>query len=80
MRSPASFAPPDQLHLGYFIGYPFGNYLTTPLLFSYPGVAAREIKPSHEAGRRWWRLRVRFPETIATHSPEQVFSRTASHG
>jgi hypothetical protein len=65
--------PWDRLHLAYFIGYANWNYLTTPWLFTYPGVEAHEIQPWHEAGQQWRRLRVTFPETIATHSPEQVF-------
>jgi hypothetical protein len=49
------------------------NYFTTPFLFTYPGVIATEIEPWHEAGQTWRRLHVRFPSSIATHSPEQVF-------
>jgi hypothetical protein len=65
--------PWDALHLGYFLGYANWHYFTTPFLFSYPGVVAYEIEPWHEAGQTWRRLRVRFPSSIATHSPEQVF-------
>jgi hypothetical protein len=60
-------------HLGYFLGYACWNYFTTPFLFTYPGVAAREIEPWREAGQTWRRLQVRFPRLIATHNPEQVF-------
>ena len=42
--------PWDVLQLAYFIGYAMWNYLTTPFLFTYPGVEAREIEPWHEAG------------------------------
>lgn len=63
----------DATHLGYFIGYAFWNYLTTPFLFTYPGVKANEIAPWEESGQVWRRLRVKFPASIATHSPEQVF-------
>jgi hypothetical protein len=63
----------DAAHLGYFLGYACWNYFTTPFLFSYPGVEAREIEPWHEAGQTWRRLRVRFPDSIATHNPDQVF-------
>ena len=63
----------DACHLGYFLGYACWNYFTTPFVFSYPGVVAREIEPWHEAGQTWRRLRVRFPSSIATHNPEQVF-------
>jgi hypothetical protein len=65
--------PWDAMHLGYFIGYAFWNYLTTPFVFTYPAVQAREIKPWHEAGQTWRRLAVTFPDTIATHNPEQVY-------
>ena len=63
----------DALHLGYFLGYANWNYFTTPFLFSYPGLVANEIEPWHEAGPTWRRLQVRFPSSIATHNPEQVF-------
>jgi hypothetical protein len=65
--------PWDALHLGYFLGYANWNYFTTPFLFTYPGVIAKEIEPWHEAGQTWRRLHVRFPSSIATHNPEQVF-------
>ncbi len=63
----------DATHLGYFLGYACWNYFTTPFLFTYPGVTAREIEPWREAGQTWRRLQVHFPKTIATHNPEQVF-------
>jgi hypothetical protein len=63
----------DALHLGYFLGYACWNYFTTPFLFAYPGVQAREIEPWREAGQTWRRLQVRFPPQIATHNPRQVF-------
>ncbi|HET9256479.1 MAG TPA: hypothetical protein VFO16_14955 [Pseudonocardiaceae bacterium] len=63
----------DARYLGYFMGYACWNYFTTPFLFTYPGVRAREIQPWHEAGQTWRRLRVRFPPQIATHNPDQVF-------
>jgi hypothetical protein len=63
----------DACHLGYFLGYACWNYFTTPFLFTYPGVVAREIEPWREAGQTWRRLQVRFPPSIATHNPAQVF-------
>lgn len=66
-------SPWDALHLGYFLGYACWNYFTTPFLFTYPGVLAREIEPWHEAGQDLRRLQVRFPPQIATHNPDQVF-------
>ena len=63
----------DARHLGYFLGYACWNYFTTPFLFTYPDVSAREIEPWHEAGQTWRRLRVRFPSSITTHNREQDF-------
>ena len=63
----------DALHLGYFLGYANWNYFTSPFLFTFPGVQAREIEPWCEAGQVWRRLQVRFPPQIATHNPDQMF-------
>jgi hypothetical protein len=49
------------------------NYFANPFLFTYPGVVATEIEPWHEAGQTLRRLHLRFPSSIATHNPEQVF-------
>jgi hypothetical protein len=75
----ASFAgydrstPWDAVQVAYFSSYALWNYLTTPFLFTYPGVQAHEIEPWQEEGQTWRRLRVTFPTTIATHNPEQTF-------
>lgn len=63
----------DLTQTGYFIGYALWNYLTEPFLLTYPGVGAHEIEPWEESGQRWRRLDVTFPDSIVTHSPEQVF-------
>jgi hypothetical protein len=65
--------PWDDLHLAYFSGYAMWNYLNTPFMFALPGFATEEIEPWDESGATWRRLRVTFPESVATHSPEQVF-------
>lgn len=65
--------PWDEAHLGYFLGYACWNYLTTPFLFRHPGVVTRELEPWQESGQTWRRLHVRFPDTVGTHDPEQVF-------
>lgn len=66
-------SPWDALQVGYFVSYAMWNYLTTPYLFTYPGVQTREIEPWDEDGQTWRRLHVTFPDTIATHTAEQVF-------
>lgn len=68
-----SGTPWDELHLAYFTGYATWNYLTTPFLFTLPGVEAEEAEPWTENGETWRRLSVRFPSDLATHSPEQTF-------
>ena len=65
--------PWDDLHLAYFSGYAMWNYLNTPFMFALPGFATEEIEPWIENGATWRRLKVTFPDSIATHSPEQVF-------
>ncbi len=65
--------PWDDLHLAYFSGYAMWNYLNTPFIFARPGFAAEEIGPWVEGHQTWRRLKVSFPESVATHSPEQVF-------
>ena len=63
----------DAVQVAYFSSYAMWNYLTTPFLFTYPGVQAHEIDPWQEEGQTWRRLHVTFPTTIATHNPEQTF-------
>jgi hypothetical protein len=63
----------DDLHLAYFSGYAIWNYLNTPFLFLLPGFRTEEIEPWDEHGEKRRRLKVTFPDSVATHCPEQVF-------
>lgn len=65
--------PWDDLHLAYFSGYAMWNYLNTPFVFALPGFAIEEIEPWNEDGETWRRLKVTFPDSVATHSREQIF-------
>jgi len=65
--------PWDDLHLAYFSGYAMWNYLNTPFMFALPGFTAEEIEPWVEGRETWRRLKITFPVSVATHSPEQVF-------
>ena len=49
------------------------TYLTTPFLFAMDGIATEELQPWREDGETWRRLKVTFPDGIATHSAVQVF-------
>ena len=64
--------PWDRLHAAYFDGYALWTYLTQPFLYTYPGFAVEEIEPWEEEDEIWRRLRVVFPDTIASHTREQV--------
>jgi hypothetical protein len=68
----------DDLHLAYFSGYAIWNYLNTPFLFQWPDVKTEEIEPWDGHGERRRRLKVKFPDSIATHCSEQVFHVTAA--
>jgi hypothetical protein len=79
-RNPrASFAghtvesPWDDLNLAYFSGYAMWNYLNTPFIFALPDFEVEEIEPWHDNGEKRRRLRVVFPDHIATHCSEQIF-------
>lgn len=65
--------PWDDLNLAYFSGYAIWNYLTTPFMFLLPGIEAEEIDPWSHDDETHRRLKVTFPESIATHGTEQVF-------
>ncbi len=65
--------PWDDLDLIYFISYASWNYLTTPFLLARPDVTVDEGKPWQEDGQMWRSLHVVFPDSIATHTKEQVF-------
>jgi hypothetical protein len=65
--------PWDPLQLAYFAGYAMWTYLTTPFLFAVDGVTTEELEPWPENGEMWRRLKVTFPQSIATHSTVQMF-------
>jgi hypothetical protein len=65
--------PWDDLHLAYFSGYAMWNYLNTPFILALPGFRTEEIEPSGENGENRRRLKVAFPDHIATHCTEQIF-------
>ncbi|GAA2440278.1 hypothetical protein [Streptomyces glaucus] len=74
----ASFAghdlmtPWSRLQLAYFSGSAMWTYLAEPLSLTFPGVRTEEIGPWTEDGEKFRRLRVVFPESIATLSTEQT--------
>ncbi len=65
--------PWDSLHLAYFAGYAMWTYMTTPFLFALSGVETEELESWQENGETLRRLKVTFPESLATHSAVQTF-------
>jgi hypothetical protein len=64
--------PWDDLHVAYFNSYALWNYLTIPFVYTYPGFVTEELSPWQENGEEWRTLKVIVPNSIASHSPEQV--------
>jgi hypothetical protein len=64
--------PWDKLHVAYFSSYALWTYFNSPFLYTLPGFATQEIAPWQENGETWRRLRVTFPDTVASHVKEQV--------
>ena len=64
--------PWDRFHAAYFSGYALWTYLTQPFLYTYPGFVTEEISPWEENGETWRRLKVIFPDNVASHSREQI--------
>jgi hypothetical protein len=64
--------PWDKFHVAYFTSEALWTYLTSPFLYTYPGLESEEIEPWHENGEEWRRLKVTFPDYIASHTKTQI--------
>ena len=64
--------PWDDMHAAYFSSYALWNYLTIPFLYTYRGFVTEELAPWEENGEKWRPLKVIVPDSIASHSREQV--------
>jgi hypothetical protein len=64
--------PWDDIHVAYFCGEALWTYLNIPFLYTHEGFAAQELSPIQEAGETWRRLKVTFPDTVKSHSREQI--------
>ncbi|MGF6756635.1 hypothetical protein [Paraburkholderia sp. GAS42] len=62
----------DRLHALYFGSYALWSYLTIPFLYTYPGFRTEVLPEWEENGEVWQRLKVTFPDSIASHSREQI--------
>lgn len=73
LRRPGTFFSWDALDFLYFGGYATWNYLLTPFLLLFDGVRVEPLPPGRGLPPGGARLRVRFPEGLPTHCPEQTF-------
>ena len=54
--------------LAYFAGTAMWTYLTQPFTFTLPGFETSELEPWRESGEQWRRLRVTWPDNLASLS------------
>lgn len=64
--------PWDDIHVAYFCGEALWTYLNTPFLYTYPGFTSEEITPITVEGETWRRLKVTFPDSVKSHTREQI--------
>jgi hypothetical protein len=65
-------APWDDVQVAYFSGEALWTYLNTPFLYTQPGFVTEEIAPIEADGEKWRRLRVTFPDSVKSHTREQI--------
>ena len=61
-------APWTAAQLAYFVGTAMWTYLTQPFTFTLPGFETSELEPWRESGEQWRRLRVTWPDNLASLS------------
>jgi hypothetical protein len=64
--------PWDLPHAAYFNAYALWTYAMQPFLYAYPGFVCEELAPWLEGDETWRRLKVTFPENVASHSRDQI--------
>jgi hypothetical protein len=64
--------PWNDIHVVYFVGEALWTYLNTPFLYTYEGFTTEEIPSVQVEGETWRRLKVTFPDTVKSHTREQI--------
>jgi len=64
--------PWDDIHVAYFSGEALWTYLNTPFLYTHDGFATEEISSIQVDGEIWRRLKVTFPDSVKSHTREQI--------
>lgn len=63
----------DHLDVAAFTGAALWTYISIPFVLSRPEFLVDVLEPVGSGDHRLERLRVRFPQTVATHSRTQIF-------
>jgi hypothetical protein len=64
--------PWDDFHVIYFVGEALWTYLNTPFLYARADFKTEEIAPIQVGTEKWRRLKVTFPDTVTSHTREQI--------
>lgn len=64
--------PWDDIDVAYFCGEALWTYLNTPFLYTHEGFASEEIAPIQVESETWRRLKVTFPDSVKSHTREQI--------
>jgi hypothetical protein len=64
--------PWDEIHVAYFVGEALWTYLNTPFLYTREGFVTEEISSIQVENETWRRLKVTFPDSIKSHTKEQI--------
>jgi hypothetical protein len=64
--------PWDDIDVAYFSGEALWTYLNTPFLYTHDGFSTEEIPSIEIQGERWRRLKVTFPDSVKSHTRQQI--------
>src|ERR1700735_1351409 len=64
--------PWDDIDVAYFAGEALWTYLNAPFLYTHEGFKTEEIAPINVESSTWRRLKVTFPESVKSHTREQI--------
>jgi len=64
--------PWDDIQVAYFVGEALWTYLNTPFLYTREGFVTQEIASIQVGDEMWRRLKVTFPESVKSHTREQI--------
>jgi hypothetical protein len=64
--------PWDDIQVAYFSGEALWTYLNSPFLYTQEGFVTEELSSIQAQGETWRRLKVTFPDTVKSHTRDQI--------